>query len=300
MCTLAFVEKSRGEYWDRLNAGARHAALRRGIDVRIDAPTVIDVPNQRRMVASALDSGVDALVLVASDPLAFAPEIDRALDSGVPVLTMDLDGYLDRRLFYVGTLPFAELGRMAAEELLARLEHDGPVIAQAGSNAPGAAGKLQGFLDRMAESGTPTVVIEADFEHPDLAYERVLSALSATPDVAGLYGVYAYHPTVQARAVEAAGRRPGSLPIVGFDMTDETTVRISDGSIAASIWIAEYKIGAAATAAAELFCSLPWDEALDVLGGSLDDRRGNVRRLPVTCFSKENIADYSRWLAEHD
>ncbi len=229
----------------------------------------------------------------------FAQVIERAFAAGVPVLTMDLDGYTDRRLFHFGTLPYPELGCLAAEEMLARLKGDGPVIVQAGSHAPGASGKLKGFCDRLTKADRRMVLIEPDFENPELALSRVQAALEANPDAAGLYGVYAYHCNVQARAVELSGRQPGSLPIVGFDMLEETISRLSDGSIAASIWIAEYKIGAAAAMAAGLFASHSWEEVVELLGGSFKERQNNICRLPISCFTKDNVTDYVSWLTDH-
>ena len=300
MSVLAFIEKSQGEYWDRLNAGVYDTAKRRGDEVRIYAPTAVDPPLQLECLRQAISSHPDALVVVASDPVLFGEEIERAINSGIPVLTMDLDGYEKRRLFHFGTLPFTELGRIAAEEMLKRLEGNGPVIVQAGSNAPGASGKLKGFCDRMREAGRRIVVIDPDFENPDLALIRVLKAIEENPDVAGLHGVYAYHCIVQAKAVELSGRQPGSVPIVGFDMLDDTVKRLSDGSISASIWIREYYFGAAAAMAAGLFATCRWDEVIAFLGGSERDLCQNIRRLPAVCYSKDNIQCYMQWLKEHE
>lgn len=299
MAVLAFVEKSQGEYWDRLNAGIYDIAKRRGDEVRIYAPLTVDPPKQLECLRKAINNHPDAIVVVASDPVLFGNDINYVLEAGIPVLTMDLDGYEERRLFHFGTLPFKELGQFAAEEMLKRLECDGPVIVQAGSNAPGAKGKLEGFCERMEKEGKRMIIIDPDFENPELAFSRVLSAIKENPDVSGLYGVYAYHCVVQAKAVEIAGRQPGSVPIVGFDMLDETVKRISDGSIAASIWIREYYFGAAAAMAAGLFSSCKWDEVIAFLGGSENDLRKNIRRLPPVCYSKDNIQEYIQWQKEH-
>ncbi|MDY4609479.1 MAG: substrate-binding domain-containing protein [Sphaerochaetaceae bacterium] len=299
MAKLAFVEKSQGEYWDRLNAGVYSTARQRGDEVRIYAPQTVNPAAQLQYIRQAIDDGADALVVVASDPNVFAQEIERSFAAEIPVLTMDLDGYTNRRLFHFGTKPYPELGRLAAEEMLVRLKGDGPVIVQAGSNAPGACGKLQGFCDRLKEVGRQMVLIEPDFENPELALRRVQGALEDNPDVSGLFGVYAYHCVIQAQAVELSGRQPGVLPIVGFDMFDETTRRLGDGSIAASIWIAEYNIGAAATMAAGLFASHPWEEVVQFLGGSFENRQNNIRRLPISCFTKNNVSDYVQWLENH-
>lgn len=299
MATIAFVEKSQGEYWNRLNAGIYHIAHQRGDKVQIYAPARVDPSSQLQFIHKALSNGADALVIVASDSEMFAEAIDHAFAMGVPVLTMDLDGYTNRRLFHFGTLPYTQLGCIAAEEMLLRIKGEGPVIVQAGSDAPGSRGKLQGFCDRMEKAGRQMVLIEPDYENPSIALARVQAALEANPDAAGLYGVYAYHCIMHARAVEQSGRTPGSIPIVGFDMLDETVSRLKDGSIAASIWIAEYHIGASAAMAAGLFASHPWDEVVEFLGGSMEDRQTNIRRLPIHCFTKDNILNYERWLADH-
>ena len=299
MARLAFVEKSQGEYWDRLNAGIYAVAKPNNDDVCIYAPLTVDPVAQLECLKTAINDRPDALVIVSSDPKMFEAEIRYLLNSGIPVLTMDLDGYTDYRLFHFGTLPYTELGRLAAEEMLKRLRGDGPIIVQAGSNAPGACGKLAGFCERMKEANRKMVVIDPDFENPDLAFSRIMEAIQNTPDVAGLYGVYAYHCIIQSRASELSGLRSEFVPIIGFDMLDETVKRLKDGSITASIWIREYDIGATAALAAKLFATHPWDIAIELLGGSFMDRQENIRRLPVSCFSRENVSDYVQWLKEH-
>lgn len=296
MAKLAFVEKSKGEYWDRLNAGVYNTAKQRGDEVRIYSPETVDASAQLKLLKKAIDDGADSIVVVSSDQEMFAPEIKRALSMGIPVITMDLDGYVNDRLFYFGTIPYTELGRMAAEEMLKCLKKDGPVIAQAGSYALGASGKLKGFCDRMEEAGRRIILIEPDFEHLDVAFSRAIDTIKANPDVAGIYGVYAYHCDLQAQAMEQLGRNPAEIPIVGFDMLDETVRRLKDGSIAASIWIAEYNFGTSAAMAAGLFASCPWQEVVEFLGGSFENRANNIRRMPVKCFTHDNISEYESWL----
>ena len=295
MKTIGVVEKNRAEYWDRLNRGLRASAARRGFAVEISAPEYEDVGAQAELMVAHLERGVDALLFVATDPEAFSGIVTQALAAGTPVLTMDLDGYKDSRLFHVGTSPFHDLGRQAADCLLPLLQGPGPVIAQAGSGAPGAAGKLAGFCERMVEAGRDLVVLPADHERLDLAEENILAALDAHEDVAGVYGVYAYHPVLQAKALAARGRGPGEVPVVGFDMLDGTVAGLRAGMISASIWIREYGIGAGAGVAADLFATLPWDETMTILGGSLEERAGNVRRLPVAVFTPRDVGDYVAW-----
>lgn len=299
MAAIAFVEKSQGEYWDRLNAGIFHTSRQRGDEARIYAPATVNPTVQLQYIYQALNDGADALVIVASDSNMFAEAVKSALDRGVPVLTMDLDGYTEQRLFHFGTLPYYQLGRLAAEEMLARIRKEGPVIAQSGSDAPGSCGKLQGFCDRMKQADRDIILIEPDYENPLLAREKVQNVLENNKNTAGLYGVYAYHCNVQAQAVERCGLQPGSLPIVGFDMLDETINRLKDGSVAASIWIDEYDFGASAAMAAGLFACHPWEEVVKFLGGTMEDRSQNVRTLPISFFTKNNVQAYEEWFEAH-
>jgi ribose transport system substrate-binding protein len=294
--TIGVVEKNRGEYWDRLNRGLLGAAQRRGFRAEIAAPEYEDVDAQAALMRAHLERDVDALLFVATDPEAFRGIVDAALSDGVPVLTMDLDGYQDARLFHVGTAPFHVLGRQAADCLLPLLLNEGPVIAQAGSSAPGAAGKLAGFLDRMAEVGRDVIVLPPDHERLDDAERAIEAALDEHDDVAGLYGVYAYHPVLHARVLQRRGLGPGDVPVVGFDMLGATVQALRAGMISASIWIREHSIGAGAGVVSDLFATLSWDQAMTVLGGNLEDRAENIRRLPVAVFTPTNVDEYEAWL----
>ncbi|MET7990827.1 substrate-binding domain-containing protein [Amycolatopsis sp. NPDC005232] len=293
--TIAVIEKNRGPYWDMVNAGWRDAAERWGLDVVFEAPAYESVDDQVDAMRRHLAKGVDGLAFVATRESAFDTVVAEATGAGVPVVTFDLDAPGCGRALYVGMPTPVELGRQAGRLLAQRVPAGARVLAQTGStNAHGAAGKLRGFREAMAEAGIEVVGGDDDGEHIDVAAANVRRLLAEYPDVAGCYGVYGYHAAVQAAAVEDAGRA-GEVAIVGNDMLPETAAAIRRGSVFASIWIREYYFGYYAAAAIALAARLGTTDALTLLGFAPMGLEGNQRRLQPQVITVDNLAEFEQW-----
>lgn len=288
---VGITEKNQHPYWDMVNAGWHDAAAELGLDLRIDAPPAEDPAEQLRLMRAQLDDGVDILAFVATDTHAFDELGVKAAERGVPALAFDLDAPDSGRLAFVGMPDIRQAGAWLGDELAARIPAGSPVIAQTGSDhAPGAAAKLAGFTEAMARHGHPVVLGESDGEDVALSLQIAGRLLAEHPGVTGMYGVYGYHPVVQARAAALAGRE--DLTIVGFDMLPETVDLIEQGAVACSIWIQEYYFGYFSGVLANTLARSADPEALRVFGMDPDHLSGNAIYPPLALFTRANIAQY--------
>ncbi|MEW2508253.1 substrate-binding domain-containing protein [Amycolatopsis sp. NPDC047767] len=295
---IAVIEKNRGPYWDMVNAGWRDAAERWGFDVVFEAPEYESVDDQVEAMRRHVAGGADGLAFVATRESAFDQVVAEAADAGVPVVTFDLDAPRCGRALYVGMPTPIELGRQAGRLLAQRVPAGSRVLAQTGSaKAPGAGGKLRGFREAMAEAGIEVVGGDDDGERVDLAAANVRRLLAENPDVAGCYGVYGYHASVQAAAVEEAGRA-GEVAIIGNDMLPETAAAIRRGSVFASIWIREYYFGYYAAAAIAMAARLGTGDALMLQGFDPARLERNQRRLEPRVITADNLAEFEQWAGE--
>lgn len=245
---IGVSEKNHDPYWDVLNRGFEDAAERLGVLIDIRAPRTEDGTAQLRQIGELLADGVDALAVVASDTDLLSPAIARTVATGVPVVCFDLDAPDSRRFAHVGTLDFPDLGRAAATALASILPPSSEVLVQVGSrHAHGALGKAEGFRSEIEHLGHRVAEVTFDAHDEREAEEQAAEALSRNPNIAGLFGVYGYHPGAQARASRhlPTGRRPR---IVGFDLLPATLAGLEDGTIDASIWLQEYYFGYLTTA----------------------------------------------------
>lgn len=292
---IGITEKNQNPYWDMVNAGWQDAAASLGMDLLIEAPESEDIDEQLAIMNRQLDDGVDALAFVATRSDTFDAVVAKAHAMGVPVVAFDLDAPDSGRLMFVGMPGIREVGRAVGDFLAKQIPAGATVIAQTGSDhAPGAAAKLAGFLESMSARGNRTIVGDSDGEDIGRSLAIADRLLAENPDAAGMFGVYGYHPVVQAQAARTAGRA-AELTIVGFDMLPETVDLIEQGSVSASVWIQEYYFGYFTAVAANNLVRLGSTDVLRLYGMDPDRPQGNTVYPPVAFFTKENIEDFRRF-----
>ncbi len=288
---VGITEKNRNPYWDMVNAGWSDAAEAFGLQLQIDAPPSEDVGAQLDLMRRQLDDGVDVLAFVATRADAFDDVVADAARRGVPAIAFDLDAPTSGRLTFVGMPQIQEVGRQLGDVLAELIPAQSTVIAQTGSDrAPGAVAKMVGFLDSMDRHGHRVVVGESDGEDVARSLEIAQDLLRAHPEAAGLYGVYGYHPIVQARAAQLAGR--SDLRIVGFDMLPETVGLIEQGSVACSVWIQEYCFGYYSAVLANAIARAGDRAVLRAFGMDPTNLPGNALYPSVAFITRATVADY--------
>jgi ribose transport system substrate-binding protein len=292
---VGVVEKNQGAYWDMVNTGWEDAADALGLTVEIAAPVHENLETQLQLMRDLVDSGVDALVFVATDPTAFDEVVADAQSKGVVVMTFDLDALNSGRTLFVGMPSGEQMGRSVGELMRGFVGRGEKVIAQTGSTtAQGAMGKLRGFLEVMAEAGIECIVTESDGEDLDRASGIARDALAAHPDAKGMFGVYGYHPAIQADEIARVGAAD-RISVVGFDMVPETVAALLAGRVKASVWIREYYFGYLAAVAAHDLVTLANDDVLALYGMDPADPATTVRVLPVTAYTPDNVDEFVTW-----
>jgi ribose transport system substrate-binding protein len=288
---VGVTEKNLNPYWDMVNAGWQDAAEALGLDLVIEAPPSEDPAEQEALMRRQLDAGVDALAFVATRRDGFRAVVAEARSRGIPVVAFDLDAPESGRLSFVGMPGLYESGIQIGEFLHERIPAGSPVIAQTGSDhAPGAGNKLRGFLDAMERLSHPVVTADSDGEDVERSTTIAVELLAAHPDTAGMFGVYGYHPIVQAHAVERAGLA-GQVVIVGYDMLPETVRLLEQGAVASSVWIQEYYFGFhTAQLIADIVRLGP--ESLRAYGMDPDDPVGNAYYPPFRFFTPETVHEF--------
>ena len=90
-------------FWASVEKGAKEEAAKLGVDLVLVAPPQEgDVQAQINQVEDQLAKGVDAIALAPGDPNAFAPIVDDAIKSGVPVVFVDTKG-INEGVTFIGT-----------------------------------------------------------------------------------------------------------------------------------------------------------------------------------------------------
>lgn len=243
---VVVIGKSVHPYWSNVEKGVRAAARDLGLSddqAIFFVPPQEDVAAQIQTMETYIAEGVTGIAIAPSDPNALEPVMKKAADAGIIVTTLDtppVEGSVS--LVYIGTDNYAA-GKIAGEQMKKLLPNGGKVgIGRGSDTALNALQRTQGFLDAIAGTNIQALEPVNDREDAARALELANSVLSANPDLAGAFGVYAYNGPAWATAVKEAGK-VDQVKIVAFDATTDIINFIKEGVIDATVAQREYDMG---------------------------------------------------------
>ncbi len=241
---VAVVANRHSNYWTPAQIGAGRAASSIGCFSSFDATSdglsasQVDILN-RKVTESFAGISVSAI-----DATGIEPAIANAVSKGVNVITFDSDAAPgSQRTLYLGTVNY-EAGKAAGAKMAELLgTAGGKVVAVAGlSTAANAQERIQGIRD--AFNGTNVTMVKSYFDdiNFDTARTNVESALTETPDLAGIIGVYAYNGPIALGVLEAQ-HKVGAVKLVAFDLDTATLDGLAAGKVDAAIGQRPYWMG---------------------------------------------------------
>ena len=141
---------------------------------------------QAQRVQQAVNDGVDAILLTASDAGKVTGAINDAVDRGVPVMTFDSDAPQSKRFAYYG-VDDNKTGQQTMAELATLMGGKGKVAILAGNqNAPNLQHRVQGAKEEAAKH--PGMQIVGVFNHVETAQDasaEVVRVDNAYPEIQG-------------------------------------------------------------------------------------------------------------------
>ena len=173
--------------------------------------------------------------VVGFDP-ALKPAIDKIVDGGMPVVTLDAEVYGSKRMTFLGTGNY-NAGRVGGKLLANQIGDKGKVALhdQGRPEQPGRAHSgLQGRVRTRIIPDIEIVQIIDDQSDSAKAADGLKAVLQRSPDLAGVGCVEAAGGVGAATAAKELGL-VGKLKIVSMDRDDGTLKFIEDGVIDASV-----------------------------------------------------------------
>jgi ribose transport system substrate-binding protein len=292
--TVVVIGKSVHPYWSNVETGTMDAGEKLGVDAIFWVPTEEDINAQISTMETYIAQGVDGIAVAPSDPVALAPSIKKAMDAGIPTITLDTDAPDSVRLCYVGTSNLSA-GVEAGEAMVELLPDGGDVSIGTGSlTAMNSLERIEGFEQGI--EGTDITVVEPinnDGEDSTKALELANSTLVANPDLAGAFGVYAYNGPAWAKAVKEQGLA-GVVQIVAFDATDEHIAYLKEEVIQVLVAQREYFQGYKSVELLTLMAQKGIDEGMSEYG--VPD--SNIVDTGVNVVTLDGLADYDEDLTD--
>ena len=222
-------------YWQSANAGFTKAAAEYGVTAEMRGPAGFDpqaeVTEFRNAVASK-PAGI--LVSVANEEL-LRPEIDSAVSSGIPVITIDSDAPSSHRLYFIGTNNL-QAGRLGGARVAGQLNGKGNVVFFTNAGQPNLEERLKGYKD--AFDGVPGIKIVDVFDmkgDSGLAMDKAREYLARTGP-ARVDALVCLESTAGKDVAEAI-KRSGALGrlLVAMDVETDTLRLVADGTVDSTV-----------------------------------------------------------------
>jgi ribose transport system substrate-binding protein len=231
-------------FWLSVKAGADSAAREFGVEVVWRGPSrETDIATQISILEDFINKKVDAIVLAATDARAIVPYVRMAVESNIPVITIDSGVESDLPLTFVAT-DNVLAARRAAQTLAALIGGQGKVACI--PFVPGAATSVmreQGFKEELKNyPGIELVAVQ--YSQSDVATAMAVSEdiLTAHRDLAGIFGANEASTLGIMQAVKSRGL-VGKVKIVGFDASENEIEALRDGIVQALIVQDPFKMG---------------------------------------------------------
>lgn len=230
-------------YWQYVKKGAEDAAKERGAVIEFKGPNTDSIKEGIKFIDMAIYAKVQGIITYVQDENEYKPYINKAIERGIPLITVDSDAETSNRLAYVGT-DNVKAGEVAAKELMKKIGTNGNVfILMGGKEVKNQIERVKGFSNYIStHSNIHITNIEGSGAYlleSELATRKILSK---NHKINAIFCPSALGSVGAAKAVESMNLK-GKVSIIGFDDLPETIANISKGVTYATIVQRPYEMG---------------------------------------------------------
>jgi len=226
-------------FWSVVKNGAAKAGEHTGATVDFRSPEVFDMVAMGQLIDAAVNQNPDGIVVSIPDADALGPSIQRAVDAGIPVISMNSGGDVSADLgarLHVGQSEY-DAGVAAGKKLAEMGATKGVCVNQEVGNVS-LDQRCAGFIEGFGQSATvlPTQ------NDPTEVQAKVRAALESDPEINAVLSLNASlvgEPAVAA--VQALGR--DDVMVATFDLSPGFLESVADGKAAFAIDQQQYLQG---------------------------------------------------------
>jgi ribose transport system substrate-binding protein len=230
-------------YWKTAADGFTKAATDYGVTAEMRGPKGFDPQaevEEFKSVVALKPAGI--LVSVANSRL-MMPEINAAIDAGIPVITMDSDSPESKRLYFIGTNNL-EAGHLGGHRVAAQLNGKGNVVFITNPGQPNLDERLKGYKEIF--DAYPGIKVADVFDmHGDsgLAMDKTEEYLGRTgaDRVDAIVCLESASPKDVGEVFKRKNVKDRLL--IGMDLAVGTLLLVQDGTIDSTISQKPYTMG---------------------------------------------------------
>jgi len=195
----------------------------------IVGPTEMNLVAEAQAMEAAIAKRPDGFMVICWDAKTMTPPINKAMDAGIPVVTIDADAPDSKRISYIGT-DWYTLGVELGQALAKEINYKGKVAMLGLVGADNMETAFRGFSDTVAKWPDIKIVAKEHDNSNKAESARIATALMQKhPDLAGLAGFDSESGPGIARAVKEAGKA-GKVKVVGNDLNADQIQYLKDGT----------------------------------------------------------------------
>jgi simple sugar transport system substrate-binding protein len=227
-------------FWSVVSNGVKAAAQDEGVTAEYRAPQTFDMVAMSQLIDAAVASKPDGLIVSIPDADALGPSIKKAVDAGIPVISINS-----------GSDVFASLGVLAhigqTEEVAGQLA--GQKMKEAGATKAICVNQEVGnaALDLRCKGfeegfGSSVEVVPVDLNDPGGITQTILGKIQSDPDIDGILTL---GPTASTPAIQALtqANKLGTIKLATFDLSTDVLNAIDKGDMLFAIDQAQYLQG---------------------------------------------------------
>jgi simple sugar transport system substrate-binding protein len=230
-------------FWSVVKNGVDQAAKDMGVNVQYQAPDKFDMVAMSQLIDAAVATKPDGLVVSVPDANALTPSITKAIQAGIPVITINSGSDVSKKLgalTHIGQTEY-EAGLGGGEKMAAAGVKSALCVNQEVGNA-GLDARCKGFTDAMTKAGAKVEVLAVDLANPTDSQQRIQAALQSKPDVDGVLTLGPTGATPALAALKAANAM-GKVKLATFDLSPDVLQAINNGDVLFAIDQQQYLQG---------------------------------------------------------
>lgn len=230
-------------YWQTAAAGFNKAAAQYKVTAKAVGPENYDPQAELAELQKAVAAKPAGILISVADASVLQPEINAAIQAGIPVITVDSDAAGSRRLYFIGTNNL-EAGRLGGQRLIQKLGGKGNVVFFTFSGQPNTEERLKGFKDALSSRPDIKIVEVVDVKgDKDAAFDRTQQFLIETGPKK--IDAFVCLESTSGKKVSDAMKRANvkDRVVLAWDVNPDTLEGIKDGTIEATIAQKPYTMG---------------------------------------------------------
>lgn len=231
---ILVADNTKISYWQTAAQGLAHAASEMKVKSEVQGPDGHDPQAEHDAFKRAVAEKPSGIMISAADANILTPDINSALDQGIPVITIDADAENSKRLFFIGTDNY-NAGMIGGKLAAKLLNGKGNVVIFTLPGQSNLKDRLQGYQAAFADHTDIKIIQTIDINgNSDVAFDNAKKMLDSKTKVDAFICLEAISCPAVADVVSRANMT-GKITIIAMDTDPATIEGINKGVISATI-----------------------------------------------------------------